>query len=196
MNLQNGIFENSIRINAPGSVNGNGLTFGHESYPAFNSIVRNNLFVNNATKGIFIQGSTNTDISVSNNIIMNNGNDSEHLNSDGVTTYFCVSNTQISNNEIIGNLRGVNMTNTSTNTTITNNKTTSNDLYEIDSDGLNSIVQDCYLPNAINIYNDAQETNLTEINNALLSAQIHVNYSYLHALSWLTDLKREVLQNL
>jgi hypothetical protein len=195
MNLQNGIFENSISINASGSINGNGLTIGHEGYPAFNSIVRNNLFINNATKGIFIQGSTNTNIIVTDNIIMSNGNKSLHENSAGITTYFGVSNTLISNNEIIGNLRGVNMTNTSTNTTIINNRITTNDLYGIDSDGLNSTIKDCYLYNATNIFHGTQEVNLTTINNVISSSKNPIDYSYLLALPWLTDVQKEVLGN-
>jgi hypothetical protein len=196
MNLQNGIFENSISINASGSANGNGLTIGHEGYPAFNSIVRNNLFINNATKGVFIQGSTNKDISVLSNIIMHNGNGSVHSNSAGITTYYGVSNTIISNNEIIGNLRGVNMTRTSTNTLIVNNRITASELYGIDSDGLHSIVKDCDLSNATNIFHDKGEVDLKVVNNVSFSPLTTIDYRYLDALPWLTDLQRAVLKTI
>lgn len=195
MNLQDGIFENSISINASGKTNGNGLTIGHEGYPAFNSIIRNNLFINNATKGVWSQGSTNTYISILNNIIIDNGNDSIHPNSAGITVYFGALRTLIQGNEIIGNIRGVNLSNTSANTSIIDNRITNSDLYGIDNDGLNTIIKSNDLSNSINIFNDVNYTNLIDTNNRKLGL-IAIDYARLKTLPWLTDLQKEVLNEL
>jgi nitrous oxidase accessory protein NosD len=196
MNLQEGIFENSISINAPGKNNGNGLTIGHEGYPAFNSIIRNNLFINNATKGVWLQGSTNTDISILNNIIINNGNGSIHPNSAGVTVYFGALRTLIQGNEIIGNIRGVNLSNTSATTTIIDNRIINSELYGIDNDGLSTRIISNDLSNSTNIFNDSNYANLIETNNIKLDL-IHKDYDIrLMTLPWLTDLQKVVLKEL
>lgn len=196
MNLQDGIFENSISINASGKTNGNGLTIGHEGYPAFNSIIRNNLFINNATKGVWLQGSTNTDISILNNIIIDNGNGSIYPNSAGVTVYFGALRTLIQGNEIIGNIRGVNLSNTSATTTIIDNRIANSDLYGIDNDGLSTRIISNDLSNSTNIFNDANSTNLIETNN-IKSGMIHKDYdTRSKTLPWLTDLQKVVLKEL
>ena len=195
MNLQDGIFENSISINAPGKTNGNGLTIGHEGYPAFNSIIRNNLFINNATKGVWLQGSNNTDISILNNIIIDNGNGSIHPNSAGVTVYSGALRTLIQGNEIIGNIRGVNLSNTSTATTIIDNRITNSDLYGIDNDGLSTRIKSNDLSNSTNIFNDVNYTNLTEANNIKLGSN-PLDYKRLKTLPWLTDVQIEALDKL
>ena len=192
MNLQEGIFENSISINASGKTNGNGLTIGHEGYPAFNVIIRNNLFINNATKGVWSQGSTNTDISILNNIIMANGTGSKHPNSAGVTVYFGALRTLIQGNEILGNIRGVNLTNTSSTTSIIDNRITNSDLYGIDNDGISSTINSNYLSNRKNIFNDTKFTNLTDTKNIKVDLNL-VDYNSLKRVKWLTDLQKEVL---
>ena len=192
MNLQDGIFENSISINASGTTNGNGLTIGHEGYPAFNSIIRNNIFINNATKGVWSQGSTNTDISILNNIIMGNGNGSIHPNSAGITVYFGALRTLIQGNEILGNIRGVNLTNTSGTTTIIYNTIINNDHYGIVNDGLDTTIKSNQLSNTTNIFNDDNSTNLKEINNSKFGLNAK-DYSRLKTLPWLTELQKAVL---
>ncbi|MEQ8216668.1 MAG: right-handed parallel beta-helix repeat-containing protein [Arenibacter sp.] len=195
INLQNGIFENSISINARGKNNGNGLTVGHEGYPAFNSVIRNNLFINNATKGVWLQGSTNSDISILNNIIVNNGNGSKHPNSAGVTVYFGALRTLIQGNEILGNMRGVNLSNTSGTTTILDNRIINNDLNGIENDGLNTSIKSNHLSNTTNIFNDDNYTNLTETNNNK-QGLIPIDYSRLKTLPWLTDKQKTVIYKL
>ena len=192
MNLQDGIFENSISTNASGTRNGNGLTIGHEGYPAYNSIIRNNLFINNATKGVWLQGSTNADISILDNIIIKNGKGSRHSNSAGVTVYFGAKRTLIKCNEIIENIRGVNLSKTSNRTTIIENRIVNNDLYGIDNDGLNTKIESNDLSNYMNIFNDANFKNLIETNNIKLSS-IPDDYARIKTLPWLTDLQKKVL---
>ena len=195
MNLQEGIFENSISINASGKNNGNGLTIGHEGYPAFNSIIRNNIFMNNATKGVWLQGRTNTNVSILNNIIINNGNGSKHPNSAGVTVYFGASRTLIKGNEIIGNIRGINLSKTSSVTTIIDNRITNSDLYGIDNDGVNTKIESNDLSNSTNIFNDINNTKLIENNNNKLGL-VPKNHTRLKTLPWLTDIQKEVLNEL
>ena len=195
MNLQDGIFENSISINARGKANGNGLTIGHEGYPAYNSIIRNNLFINNATKGVWLQGSTNADISILDNIIIKNGKGSRHSNSAGVTVYFGAIRTLIKCNEIIENIRGVNLSKTSKTTTILENKITNSDLYGIDNDGINTKIESNDLSNSINIFNDVHYKNLIETNN-MKSSLISKDFARIKRLPWLTDLQKEVLYEL
>jgi hypothetical protein len=192
MNLQDGIFENSISINASGKTDGNGLTIGHEGYPAFNSTIRNNLFINNATKGVWLQGSTNTDISILNNIIIDNGNGSKHANSAGVTVYFGALRTLIQGNDIIGNIRGVNLANTSSMTTILDNRIKNNSLYGIDNDGINTKIRTNDLSNTTNIFNDVNHTKLIETNN-IKSGSNPIDYTRLKALTWLSAIQKEVL---
>ncbi len=171
------------------------LQIGHEGYPAFNSIIRNNLFINNATKGVWSQGSTNTDISILNNIIIDNGNGSKHPNSAGVTVYFGALRTLIQGNEILGNIRGVNLSNTSGTTTIIDNRISNSDLYGIDNDGISTSIKSNHLSNITNIFNDDNYTNLTETNNIKLGL-IPIDYTRLTTLPWLTGLQKEVLHKL
>ncbi len=195
MNMQNGIFENSISINAPGVTNGNGLTLGHKGYPSFNTIVRNNLFINNGTKGVWSQGSTNHDISILDNIVMSNGNGSMHPNSAGVDAYYGTIRMVIQGNEVLENIRGVCLAETTTTTTIFDNRIINSDLYGIDNDGFDTLIDNNKLSNALNIFNDVNYTNLTATNNVEKGAEASIDYTYLDALDWLSDQQREVLND-
>lgn len=190
-NLQYATIRNSISINGIGTDNGNGITIGHEGYPGINSVCENNLFLNNAAKGVFLQGSTTHDIIVTNNIILDNGVGSSGLNSGGVAIYVGLEDCLIIDNEILGNRLGVSFMETSENNIVENNRIKSSTLHGVRSDGLNNTLKENVLANSSNIFNDVHEVNLIEINNTETGEE-PLDSRYLLSLP-LTDLQRSVL---
>lgn len=190
-NLQYATIRNSISVNASGTDNGNGITIGHEGYPAIEAVCENNLFINNAAKGVFLQGTTTHGTTVRNNIILNNGVGSSGLNSGGVAVYVGVEDSLIQNNEILGNRLGISFMQTSENNTAENNRIKSSTLHGVRSDGIDNTLKDNELANSSNILNDVNEVNLIKINNTETGPQT-IDYSYLLSLP-LTDLQRTVL---
>lgn len=140
-NLQYGVVKNCIIINGTGTTNGNGITLGHEGYPALDCVFENNLVANNNSKGVFVQGSTCDKVKIRNNIILENGLGTNHLSSAGIAVYYAVNNTLIENNEIIGNKRGIELRQTSLNTSIINNRMTNNILENVLDAGINTIIE-------------------------------------------------------
>jgi hypothetical protein len=192
-NLQYATIRNSISVNATGTANGNGITIGHEGYPGIEAICENNLFLNNAAKAVFLQGSTTHDITVRNNIILDNGVGSSGLNSGGVAVYVGVEDSLIIDNEILGNRLGVSFMQTSENNMVEDNRIKSSTLHGVRSDGINNTLKDNALANASNILNDVNEVNLIKINNTETGVE-PIDYSYLLSLP-LTDLQRSVLED-
>jgi hypothetical protein len=192
VNLQYATIRNSISANGTGTDNGNGITIGHEGWPAIESVCENNLFINNSAKGVFLQGTTTRDVIVRNNIILDNGVGSSGLNSGGVAIYVGIRDSLIIDNEILGNRLGVSFMQTSNNNIVENNRIKSSKLYGVRSDGINNTLKDNLLANASNILNDVNEVNLIKINNTE-SGEETIDYSFLLGLP-LTDLQRSVLE--
>lgn len=190
-NLQYATIRNSISANASGRDNGNGITIGHEGYPGIEAVCENNLFINNAAKGVFLQGTTTHATTVRNNIILKNGVGSSGLNSGGVAVYVSVEDSLIVDNEILGNRLGISFMQTSENNIAEDNRIKSSTLHGVRSDGINNTLKDNELANSSNILNDVNEVNLIKINNTE-TGEAPIDYSYLLSLP-LTDLQRSVL---
>lgn len=191
VNLQYATIRNSISANGTGTDNGNGITIGHEGWPAIESVCENNLFLNNSAKGIFLQGTATRDIIVRNNIILSNGVGSSGLNSGGIAVYIGIRDSSMVNNEILGNRLGISFMQTSENNLAENNRIKSSTLAGVRSDGINNTLKDNSLANSTNIANGVNEVNLVEINNTETGEQ-SLDYGYLLNLP-LTDRQRAVL---
>jgi hypothetical protein len=190
-NLQYATMRNSICINGAGTDNGNGITIGHPGYPGIEAICENNLFINHAAKGVFLQGPTTRDIIVRNNIILDNGVGSSGPNSAGVGFYYGIEDSVIIDNEILGNRQGISFEQTSENNIVENNRIKSSTLYGVRSEGINNTLKDNILANDVNVLNGVNEVNLIKINNTETGEEV-LDYSYLLDLP-LTDLQRSVL---
>jgi nitrous oxidase accessory protein NosD len=192
VNLQYATIRNSISVNGTGTDNGNGITIGHEGWPAIESVCENNLFLNNSAKGVFLQGTTTRDIIVRNNIILNNGVGSSGLNSGGIAVYVGIQDSVMTNNEILGNRLGISFMQTSADNLAENNRIKSSTMAGVRSDGINNTLKDNELANSTNVAHGINEVNLVEVNNTETGEQ-PIDYSYLLDLP-LTDLQRSVLQ--
>lgn len=184
------VVTNNISINASGERNGNGITMGHAGSPATDSLCSNNVIVNNAAKGIFLQaGNTMT---IRDNIVINNGVGNEGTNASGIANYsqFHV----IENNTLLENRFGISLHNGSLDIVVRNNRIASSAVAGIRNDGISTYVHDNEFANAVNIRNDANSTNLRFEDN-IETAPMPVDYSFLSDLP-LTPLQLEVLSAL